>query len=210
MRITSYETLPIGRYQQIIESLQKEEDDIDAHASIIALVNGMTKDEVLSLPLLEYKRMAEDVSFLLEPLPKTRGRIGNRYELGGMVLIPSKDLRKWTAAQFIDYQTMSKEKDRLVEMLSCILIPEGHSYVQGYDIADVQKVIAENMSVMDVAEMSAFFLRKLQSSINHILICLGLRMRMELTKEERKELVEMVKVMRHSVRNGVGFPQWIA
>lgn len=210
MRITGYDTLPIGRYQQIIEALQKEEDDIDAHASIIAMANGMTKEAVLSLPLEKYKAMAEDVAFLLEPLPEVKGRIRKKYDLGGMVLTPSRDIRKWTAAQFIDYQSMSKEKDRLVEMMSCILVPDGCTYAQEYDIADVQKAIAENMPVMEVAEMSAFFLRKLQNSINYSLICLGLRLRLEMTKEERKDLIAMVRQIRSSVRSGAGFAQWTA
>lgn len=202
--VTSYDNLPIGKYQSILNALKKSTDDIDGHVAILSILYDMESDEVYNLPLEKYAELSSHVSFLLQPLPPVRGRICKEYRCGDMVLVPTTDVKKFTAAQFIDYQQMLKEEDKVVELCSTLLVPKGHTYADGYDIADVHKVINDYLSVMDVMELSAFFLRKLKHSIKHTMRYLEGMAWLTMRKEERKELHNLLKMVRLFIENGDG------
>lgn len=202
--VTSYDNLPIGKYQSILNALKKSTDDIDGHVAILSILYDMESDEVYNLPLEKYAELSSHVSFLLQPLPPVRGRICKEYRCGDMVLVPTTDVKKFTAAQFIDYQQMLKEEDKIVELCSTLLVPKGHTYADGYDIADVHAVINDYLSVMDVMELSAFFLRKLKHLIKHTMRYLEGMAWLTMRKEERKELHNLLKMVRLFIENGDG------
>ena len=203
--ITGYHNLPIGKYQRIISVLKERQDDIDVHAAIVAILNDMTEEEVLNLPLLEYKKLSEPLGFIMEPLPKYEGKVMKEYIIGDIVLVPVVDIKKFTAAQYIDYQTLIKEEDKLIELMSTLLVPKGHTYANGYDLADVQCAISK-MPVMLIAELSAFFLQKWQDLMNRSLISLDLWTRVEIPRKQRKEITEMIRTLRSSLASGDGYP----
>lgn len=202
--ITSYNNLPMGKYQRVIEALKDKEDAIDAHAEMLAILYDMTAQDVMNLPLEKYQELSENCSFLLQDLPPIKGRICKEYKFGDMVLVPTTNVKQFTAAQYIDYQQMIKEDDKLIELMSCLLVPKGCKYAQGYDIADVHKVIAEYMCVSDVMEMSAFFLRKLKSSICNTLNYLELDMTLSRDKDKRM-IINLSRMIRYSLKNGDGW-----
>ena len=203
--ITGYHNVPIGKYQRILEVLKNRQDDIGAHAAIVAILNDMTEEEVLNLPLLEYKKLSEPLGFIMEPLPKYEGKVKKEYIIGDIVLVPVVDIKKFTAAQYIDYQTLIKEDDKLIELMSTLLVPKGHTYANGYDLADVQSAISK-MPVMLIAELSAFFLQKWQDLMNRSLISLDLWTRVEIPRKQRKEITEMIRTLRSSLASGDGYP----
>ena len=77
--ITGYHNLPIGKYQRIISVLKERQDDIDAHAAIVAILNDMTEEEVLNLPLSKYQELSAPISFIMKPLPKYKGKVLKEY-----------------------------------------------------------------------------------------------------------------------------------
>lgn len=201
--ITSYSNLPMGKYQRVIDALKKNEDAIDAHVEMLSILYDLTPEEVMNMPLEQYQELSFNCSFLMQPLPPVKGRICKEYKFGDMVLVPTTDIKKFSAAQYIDYQQMIQEDGKLIELMSCLLVPKGCKYAQGYDIADVHKVIAEYMCVSDVMEMSAFFLRKLKNSISNTLSCLELDMTLSRDKDKRR-MINLSRIIRHSLKNGVG------
>lgn len=201
--ITSYSNLPMGKYQRVIEALKQNEDAIDAHVEMLSILYDLTPEEVMNMPLEQYQKLSFNCSFLMQPLPPVKGRICKEYKFGDMVLVPTTDIKKFSAAQYIDYQQMIQEDGKLIELMSCLLVPKGCKYAQGYDIADVHKVIAEYMCVSDVMEMSAFFLRKLKNSISNTLSCLELDMTLSRDKDKRR-MINLSRIIRHSLKNGVG------
>lgn len=201
--ITSYSNLPMGKYQRVIEALKQNEDAIDAHVEMLSILYDMTPEDVMNMPLEQYQELSFNCSFLMQPLPPIKGRICKEYKFGDMVLVPTTDIKKFSAAQYIDYQQMIQEDGKLIELMSCLLVPKGCKYAQGYDIADVHKVIAEYMCVSDVMEMSAFFLRKLKNSISNTLSCLELDMTLSRDKDKRR-MINLSRIIRHSLKNGVG------
>lgn len=160
--IESYSRLPLGDYIDICRISQDEtREDIDKQVEILAILSGCTTDDILALPIGEYTRRADKARFLQEPAPDC-GRMAKTYICGPFTLVPTKDLREITASQFIDYDTFTKAgmDEHLAEIVSVFLIPKGCRYGDGYDIAEVQQAVRNDLMVSDVLAISAFFFER--------------------------------------------------
>lgn len=169
--IDSYDKLTLGLYKEIQEVSKDDAlEDIDRQTRILSILTGVADEEILHLPIAEYKGLVERAAFL-NPENISYRPIAKRYILGGFELIPCRDFRKLEAGQYIDFQAYAPDLDnRLAEFLSVILVPKGHRYNEGYDILEVQKAIREEMSVSDGVSLAAFFLtwseRSIKASLN--------------------------------------------
>ena len=202
--IDNYRNLPVGKWLEILE-LSKDEnvDALEQQVKTIAILTGLTEDEVLDLPIMEYKSLAAKTKFL-EKDYDGKLLIAKSYGLNGMELIPVKDFNKITTAQYVDYQTFSKEGDMyLVQTLSTLLVPKGKKYNDGYDMDAVQQAIRENLSVADVLTLYAFFLTKWVKSIKDSQTYLDKEIKKIPNKEMREKLMKQVQEMRSKI-NGVG------
>ena len=162
--IDNYADLPVGLYLDLVKISRSDLPELDKQVRIIAGLTGYSEDEVLALPIETYKRYAEKTVFLQEPC--TEGRVASSYKAGAFDLVPTSDLAKLTAAQYIDFQTLSPGGEaKTVELLSVFLVPRGKKYNNGYDIVEVQKAIRDNLSVRDVITIAAFFFRSYATSI---------------------------------------------
>ena len=159
--IENYKDLMLGAYldiQRINEDESREH--IDRQVAILSVLTGRSERELLNLPIAEYTDLATRADFLTRPAEKIP-RPADRYHLGAFDLVPIRDLRKVTTAQYIDFQTFAPDADaHLVELLSVSLVPEGMTYNDGYDLADVQAAIREHLSVQDALALVADFFRR--------------------------------------------------
>ena len=178
--ITSYKELPVGLWLDIRKIQEETPDPVDARVAIVAILTGKTEREILNAPLSESSEWFARAEFLEAPDPDISSRIAASYKAGPFDLVPTTDLRKITTAQYIDFQNFAPEGERkLVELLSVFLIPKGLEYNEGYDIAEVQQAIREDLSVLDTLALSAFFLNKYAALIR--------RSRSSLARLEKKE-----------------------
>ena len=170
--IDNYNKLTLGKYIEIQEISRNESlEDIDKQVQILSILTGVVEEEILHLPIMEYKELVARSAFL-NPDNISYHPIAKKYLVGGFELIPVKDFRKIETCQYIDFQTYAPDLDKyLVEFLSVILVPKGHRYNEGYDILEVQKAIREDMSVSDGVSIAGFFLtwcrRSIQDSLNY-------------------------------------------
>lgn len=202
--IDNYRNLPVGKWLEILE-LSKDEnvDALEQQVKTISILTGLTEDEVLDLPIMEYKSLASKTMFL-EKEYDGKLQIAKSYGLNGMELIPVKDFSKITTAQYVDYQTFSKEGDMyLVQTLSTLLVPKGKKYNDGYDMDAVQQAIRDNLSVADVLSLYAFFLTKWVKSIKDSQTYLDKEIKKIPNKAMREKLMKQVQEMRSKI-NGVG------
>lgn len=202
--IDNYRNLPIGKYLEIQELSRDESiDALDQQVKTIAILTGLSEDEVLALPIVEYKELSGKTLFL-EKEYEGNMVVAKSYKIGGFELIPVKDITKVTTAQYVDYQTFSKEIDKyIVETLSTLLIPKGKKYNDGYEITEVHKAIRENLSVADVLSLSAFFLTSWLKSIKGFQTYLEQEIRRFPNKEMRNKLMKQMEDLRSKI-NGVG------
>lgn len=202
--IDNYRNLPVGKWLEILELSRDENvDALEQQVKTIAILTGLTDDEVLDLPIMEYKSLAAKTMFL-ENEYDGKLQIAKSYGLNGMELIPVKDLNKITTAQYVDYQTFSKEGDMyLVQTLSTLLVPKGKKYNDGYDMDAVQQAIRDNLSVADVLSLYAFFLTKWVKSIKDSQTFLDKEIRKISNKTMRERLMKQMQEMLSKI-NGVG------
>lgn len=202
--IDNYRNLPVGKWLEILELSRDENvDALEQQVKTIAILTGLTDDEVLDLPIMEYKSLAAKTMFL-EKDYDGKLQIAKSYGLNGMELIPVKDFSKITTAQYVDYQTFSKEGEMyLVQTLSTLLVPKGKKYNDGYDMDAVQQAIRDNLSVADVLSLYAFFLTKWVKSIKDSQTYLDKEIKKIPNKLMREKLMKQVQEMRSKI-NGVG------
>jgi len=203
--ISTYSALPLGTYIDIL-AIDKTLNEYDYKVKVVALLSGLSEDEILDQPLTKTMKMSEAANFLLAPLPKATGKkVASLYRFGGEEFTPCKDVSKWTTSQFIDFQTYAKRinADTLPELYSCILIPKGHTYGNGYDIAEVVRIIRDSLPVTDAQDISAFFLRKFTLLSRSILTSSLPALRKMRTKESR-EMEERVRQILPLLKSGAG------
>ena len=188
MIIKGWKDVTLGIWEKM-EEITKRENEIERVVGFVALFNDMTEDEVLNLPLDEFKKYVNDLGWMNTPpdieQPKETYKInGKEYDL-------VTNFHKLTTQQYIDFQTFSKDNNYR-EMLSVFLIPRGHKYSDNYDILEVQKELAD-MPVQEVLGLMGFFI-VLYRSWSRALLMYSSRI---LRKEGKKnpEILERAKEM---------------
>lgn len=189
--IDSYEKLTIGKYLEIKEILDNTTSEIDTNVQLLCALGDYDEETVLDLPLAGFNRLIQGTAFLMEQ-PKKR-MVLTKYNLGGMVLETVMDVQSLTTGQFIDYQTFVKDEKYLVELLSCFLIPKGCKYNKDYDIIEVQKVIRDNLSIVDAISLSSFFLSWYQALSKATVTSLIRRMKKMMRKEKNEEMKKKIQ-----------------
>lgn len=211
--ITSFATLPVGMWLDILAvNDDPARDDLDKQVATIALLYDLPERRVLALPISEYRELARQAEFL-GVTPERIPRAAHSYTAGPFRLRPALDLRKITAAQYIDFQTFAPEGEkRLVELLSVALVPEGSAYNDGsYDLAAVQAAIRADITVEQGLSLTAFFLTRLAQLIRSTKISLSRLERREKSPEKaaaiRERLTELQRATETLLRTaGAGSP----
>lgn len=206
--IDSYKSLPIGDYQEIL-ALCKDDglEELDRQVKILSILTRIGEDELLDLPIQEFKVMTSRMGFLERDLPTEVTRLAESYRIGGFDLVPVIDMRKISTAQYIDFQSFHQAgfEEHFVEILSCILIPKGRKYNQDYDIIEVQDAIRRDLNVHDGASIYAFFMFSCRESIKDILT-FSLQETKKIKDKAKKEKIQeqIRRQMRRLVTSGDG------
>ena len=212
--INSYENMSVGKYLQIRALAKKEMEDVEMQVSVISILNDMSEDDVLNLPLEKYSAYARESNFLMNP-PTPKAECPKKLVINGNKYYVMKDMKSCKTAQYIDYQTFMKEKDpdaKMAEILAIFIIPEGKTYGEGYDIADVVNEIKEHLPISVALNLCFFFRKKTAKSIRLTLIYLGLMMKIwkrKVKTEEQKKMMEeaerKMKELMSLYGDGAGF-----
>lgn len=209
--IDSYNKLSIGKFLEIQEVDFISMEEIDIQATLIAILNDMTEDEVMELPLDEYKNYVRKLKFLAIK-PEHKSNIPKSVKLGGKEYTVITDIRKMTAGQYIDYQNYLTHKDNkyLPHILSCFIIPKGEKYGES-DLSEIIETIKNELPINIALSMSAFFLKKWENLTKGTLTFLVWKMRWMLMKEKNQTVKKKMKMaikelttLRSSINNGVG------
>ena len=187
--IDNYRDLPIGMYLDICDIDRRTDiEEINKQVMILAMLSGESEDAILNLPLEEYKELVIKSNYLRTPYD---GEVltAKSYKIGEWHLIPVQDFRKITTAQYIDFQTFSKEGEkRIVELLSTMLVPTGKKYNQDYDVIELQNTLRIHLSVADALSLLAFFFVLFsQSIVDTLTFCKEVAAKMP---KEQREIAE--------------------
>lgn len=209
----TYYDLTIDKFLEIQEVLSNIDDDLNVQVQLLCVLNECTEDEIIDLPLTEYKKKVAELSFLSEPLkpspkcPKTLTIAGEEYEV-------VREVKNFTAGEYIDYQSLIKSEDFnsvLPNILACFFIPKGHNYGKDYDIMEVAEKIKHNVSIGLAMDVCFFFqmqsVRSISRTLDYLVLTTKMQMRKTKDKEARKKMKEAVmklEELKASFKNGVG------
>lgn len=212
--IDSYSNLSVGKYIEIRELLKQDLEELDLQAEILGVLNDMSVEDIMRLPLPKYSEYVRMSAFLTEK-PKPKADCPKKITLNERKYYVVRKAEDLTAAQYIDYQNYMKMDDpdsKLAEILSIFIIPEGKKYGEDYDIAEVVKDIKEYLPIIVGFNICFFFRKKQAESIERTLTYLGLTMRIMKRKAPTPEQKEMLteaerkmKLLRDSLISGGGF-----
>lgn len=198
--IDSYSKLTIAKYREFTE-IELAESDIDAVVNILSLLTDKSPESIMALPIPEFKELIKKMSFLKEK--PNFDKCPNSLVINGQKYYIDKDVKNMSVGQYIDYKQYYKEQDDLIKNLHYIMtifiIPEGHKYGEGYNLADLAEIFNENLSIETAVGISNFFFRKSEKFIRCFLTYLLWKMRKTARKEKDKEvkakMMEAVKQM---------------
>lgn len=201
--ITNYNSLTVGKYEALLRARADHEGDTnELNLHVLSILSDMTVDQLLDMKVPEFRAMMDRAGFLCTaPRPS---EVAKQYRFGYLTLVPVTDIRKMTAAQYIDFQNFSNAGEgRQAELLSCFLVPKGMKYNDGYDILEVQQAIRDFMPVTAALGLLAFFLRRLhRSTINTLRSSVKKMPKNPQTEETIKATNRLIR----SLQNGGGSP----
>lgn len=197
--IESYKDLTLGAFMRL-QAIPDDIEPLDRQVAILAALSGCTDDDILRLPLDEYSRRVAASRFLEADLPQ---RLPQRsYTVGEFTLVPVQDFKHMTTAQFVDFKTFTDSAagdDRALanltaELLSCMMVPKGRDYCDGYDPLEVQAALRGHLRADDAVALSAFFLAKWMRWSRRILIS----SRRAARRAGRTDLLETIRTLGRS------------
>lgn len=199
--ITNYKSLPLGKYLDICQVCKDESlEEIDRQVKILSILSDMPEEEILHLPIPKYKEMVVASRFL-EDVDKSRHKAARLYIVGDWQLVPTLDYRKMETAQYVDFQTFAPMVEtHMAELLSCLLVPVGCRYNEGYDILEVQQALKDNLSVTDALSLSAFFLTRYRGLIKDSLNSCKQEIRTIKNESKRMQMEERIKSLENLMR----------
>lgn len=171
--IDSYDRLPVGKYMQILAALDRtDNEEIDRQLEVISILSGISVDDIGMMELSAYRELSSRAAFLGEEYAPEM-ELPSTIKAGRFELEYIKDYAKLTVSQYVDFQTFCKDgRHKIVEMLSCLLVPKGHKYNQDYDVLEVQSALRETLMTSEAVALAAFFLKLYVDSIGNTLASL--------------------------------------
>ena len=152
----SWESITYFEFEQLAQISEADIPENYKTTHILSILTGESIEDIENLPITIFMKLSRELSFLNEQ-PKTVPH-KNEYEVNGRKYILQAEVDKICTAQFLDYNNYSKEENpSTTKIASCFLVPEGHSYGDGYDINQVMFDIG-CMPFQDVNSI-AFFLQ---------------------------------------------------
>lgn len=190
MKINGWEDVTLGIWQRMNEISQRE-DEIQRIVGFVALFNNMTEDDVLAMPLDEFKERMKELAWMNVPPEIEQPK--EEYTINGKQYVLTMNFHKLTTAQYIDFQSYTKSED-YSQMLSVFLIPKGKKYGEGYDVFETQQDLKQ-MPVGEVLGLMGFFIVLYRSWSRALLMYSSRILRKAAKREKSQELMETVTKM---------------
>ena len=175
-----------------IGTLQLATED-EKNLRVAAIVNDIPYEQLIQVPLSQIRTYMDATEFLLTE-PKAK-KVKNHYTINGRKYKLLKNEMDLLTAQYIDFQSVQQDgfDKRPAELLSVMMVPEGHNYNDGYDKDQVIEDMYD-MSVTEALGIVDFFTRRFRRSIAWAKTLCKVKMRLaRLTA--RKENREMYKAL---------------
>ena len=121
-----------------LEKIGEENKGLNEFELSCLYISYLYECEAKDLNFKEFQAYAQSLTFLGEPIPETKLKL--EYNINGKEYSLDINPASFTAGQYYDFSQYNlKEKKDLIDFLSVILIPKGHTYCDDYNIEDVKE-----------------------------------------------------------------------
>lgn len=182
-----WKDITLRQYYKIQDILSAPDEYLGFN--LIDIVYGVDVSNMLLTEAKKYK-----LDFLKQEPEKAE--LKKYYTLNGRKYDSNFDLTVVSTSQFMDYQTYANKKEKkFEELLSVFFVPEGHTYGDGYDIAQVQEDLLE-LDICTVIGASFFFAKQLEIFVRLFRDSLQeLIEKTEIAEDKKKLVVEVLKCL---------------
>ena len=194
--INSWEDLTLQQFVDLA-GLQSKYKDQDLSKKVIEYLYGVDPEKI---PIVEYMAYVNGLNeFIAENIPEAKLSPNATYSINGTTYRLDLNPASFSTAQYIDFVNYSKE-NRTIDILSVVLIPDGHTYNDGYDLEKAKADIAA-LPVTSAIGIVNFFVAWSKRSIKTSLRFLTFRIRRtkgvsRTTKKDlRRRLEDLYKVL---------------
>lgn len=157
----SWSEVSLAKFEELSKAMTESQDNPwIITAKMISVLSDTDYTEVKNWPVsvLQSSELVKALEFVKhEPkkrMPQETITLGGKqYDL---YLYP----QKWSAGQWLDYTTISKDESEIMKMsrlIACFTVPKGKQYGKDYDFDTVVKAIDENMDIETALGLSGFF-----------------------------------------------------
>ena len=154
---TGWENITLKEFEQLDQIMQSDIPADYKAVNILSVISGEDPSLFENLPLNTFTNLVSHINFVTDEIPTVK--VKDSYEINGRKYVVKADIPSITTAQYIDYQSYMKEEPiDLQKVISVFLIPEGHTYNDGYKIEEVLADI-HDMKIVDVQALG-FFIQK--------------------------------------------------
>lgn len=142
----------ISQYWKVLSLMGDESlpDEQKSHM-IIATLNDVDVDSLLSLPMSQFMEMAKVSQESLESLNK-QAKAQDYYELDGNRLRLIRSGKQMNAIQFIHLMAIMHQEDinkRMHSVCALMLMPENVTYPD-YNVSAVEQLVLQHMDIRDI------------------------------------------------------------
>ena len=214
LKYKSWKEITIKVFDKIkeikIENDYSQEKMLDKNVELLSVLCDCTEEDIINLPLTQFNELLKQTEFLKE-LPKVN--MNDAYTINGTVYEVHRNLRDMKTSQYIDFQSLSKEKEKnFANILACFLIPKGKSYGEGYDVINVAEDIYNYFNIVDARSIMFFFTLQFHT-LTRVMLTYSIKKMKRATKKSKskemeakiKELETNLTQVKDLLKNGIGF-----
>lgn len=202
--VDSWDKMSLGMFIKIDKLVDADMDEDTKILKAAAILSNKSFEEIESLPLSEAMALVSKTSFLYSDIE--RGKFKKNLNLGGRQYCVLGSSEEMTAAQFIDFQAISKDvKKMLPEFMAIFIIPKGHKYGDGYNMVQVLNDIENHLTVVEALSMADFFTNAYKRLLKRTLLYYEAEMKVLslFKKEQMKEIAEQTESMIKELRKTI-------
>lgn len=149
-----WKDITLGQMQEI-EKIAKENSKDSEFELSCKYISYLYDCDAKNISFQEFQAYAQSLAFLAEPIPETKLQLD--YKVNGTIYKLDINPSAFTAGQFNDWTNYNnKDEKDLADFLSVVMIPEGHTYCEGYTIDDTKKDML-SLPMTSVNSIVSFF-----------------------------------------------------
>lgn len=154
--VESYKEMTLGQLLQMQELKDLNASDAVKELMFISILSGKSTDELRKMSNADYAELQNKVRFLADTTPDDI-QPASEVTINRHDYTITDEAAKFTAGQYIDFVSHTQNGDGLIDLLSCLIVPKGHEYAEGYDIEKVKADITD--LPLPIANYISFFWR---------------------------------------------------